>query len=239
MRIFYFLILMLNTACVTMYNGANQSAQAPKDYWVTLGELRETVTDKYSSQPEMGPYFGPNGYVGKGPEAYNCPYSLNKEPVATSAPSGEVVEMNCLEKKTLKFRWESSQPTRRFAELLHSLAMFPFQPEEEAAFQALAKRYREVKDKPQASSEVRFYKVGAETAVREKRLDDAVVAYRKALQIDPTWPPGRFNIALVYGELGLFEIAVAEMNKYLLLVPGANNAQIAQDKVYEWQSKIK
>jgi hypothetical protein len=32
-------------------------------------------------------------------------------------------------------------------------------------------------------------------------------------------------------------VAVAEMNRYLVLVPDAPNASAAQDKIYEWEGK--
>lgn len=83
--------------------------------------------------------------------------------------------------------------------------------------------------------EANKYKVQAEGAVRDKALDDAADYYAEALKIVPWWPAGHFNRALVLGEIGDYEFAQREMKYYLQLVPAAQNARAAQDKIYEWE----
>jgi hypothetical protein len=82
--------------------------------------------------------------------------------------------------------------------------------------------------------EANKYKVQAEGAVRDKEFNDAADYYAAALKIAPWWPVGHFNRALVLGEAGDYDLAKREMNYYLQLVPGANNARAAQDKIYDW-----
>jgi len=90
--------------------------------------------------------------------------------------------------------------------------------------------------------EANKYRVQAEGAVRDKQFDDAADYYEMALKIAPWWPAGRFNRALVLGEIGDYEMAKREMKHYLQLVPDAPNARAAQEKIYDWErleSKVK
>lgn len=106
-------------------------------------------------------------------------------------------------------------------------------------FQAVAAAYRSADPKPSFPEEARRFRVQAETAVREKRFDDAARGYRDALQAAPWWPEGRFNRSLLLGELKRYDEAIREMKRYLALAPDAPNARAAQDKIYEWEGKVR
>jgi tetratricopeptide (TPR) repeat protein len=110
-------------------------------------------------------------------------------------------------------------------------------PAETARFAEEAKKFRETSLKPQLPEEARRFRVRAESAVSEKRFDDAADRYEEALKVAPWWPEGRFNRALVLAETERYTEAVREMNKYLALVPDAPNARAARDKIYEWEDK--
>lgn len=107
-----------------------------------------------------------------------------------------------------------------------------------ATFDGLASSYRADPAAYVMSEETRALKVQAETYVREKKPFFAVQRFREALTLSPWWPQGRFNLALIYGELELHSMAIAQMEKYLKLVPDAPNARAAQDKIYAWRAKI-
>lgn len=109
---------------------------------------------------------------------------------------------------------------------------------EEATFERALQSYRNAATKPEISEDVRRFKVQAETSVREKRFGDAAEFYESGLNIAPWWPEGHFNRALVLAEVGDFETAVVEMNRYIRLAPDAPNIRAAQDKIYEWESKV-
>jgi regulator of sirC expression with transglutaminase-like and TPR domain len=79
--------------------------------------------------------------------------------------------------------------------------------------------------------------VQAEAAVQAKNWSKAAFSFREALLIAPWWPEGRFNRALILGEMGDYAVAAQEMQRYLLLVPGAPNARAAQDKIYVWEDR--
>jgi formylglycine-generating enzyme required for sulfatase activity len=82
----------------------------------------------------------------------------------------------------------------------------------------------------------RKYKVQAEFAVQEKRWDQAIELYGKALEITPWWAEGHYQLALVLGEKKKYRDAMREMKRYLMLAPDAPEARIAQDKIYQWES---
>lgn len=117
-----------------------------------------------------------------------------------------------------------------------TIAAPPEDPAEVAAFEAEAKRYRELAVKPAFPEEARKYKAQAEFAFQQKRFEDAVALYDKALKAAPWWPDGHFNRALILGEISRYEEAIREMKKYLLLAPDAADAGAAQDRIYQWES---
>ena len=103
-------------------------------------------------------------------------------------------------------------------------------------FQQVVEQYRAANPKPVMPEEARKFRVQAEFAVQEKRLDQAIELYGKALQIVPWWPEGHYQLALVLGEKKKYQEALREMQRYLLLAPEAVEARAAQDKIYQWES---
>jgi tetratricopeptide (TPR) repeat protein len=79
----------------------------------------------------------------------------------------------------------------------------------------------------------------AEAAMRERHYDRAIEVYAKALDVAPWWPEGYFNSAKVHAEQKKFDLAIDAMKKYLQLLPNAKDARAAQDKIYEWEYKLK
>jgi tetratricopeptide (TPR) repeat protein len=109
--------------------------------------------------------------------------------------------------------------------------------QEVEGFRAVVAQYRAANPKPDFPEAARRFRVQAESAFTEKRIDDAESLYGKALDAAPWWPQGRFNRALILGELGRYTEATREMKKFLSLVPDAPNARQAQDKIYVWEGK--
>ena len=93
-----------------------------------------------------------------------------------------------------------------------------------------------VPDIPEAA---RRFKVQAEGAVHDKDYGAAAEFYGQAIGVAPWWPEGHFNRALVLSNTGDYELAIVEMKRYLELMPDAQDARAAQDKVYEWEPKVK
>ena len=98
-------------------------------------------------------------------------------------------------------------------------------------------RSRKAKNQVQLSEPARRYRVQAEAAVQEKRFADAERYFEELLKIEPWWPAGHYNRALILGELGNYDEAAFEMKKYLALEPEAPDARAARDQIYVWESK--
>jgi len=108
-----------------------------------------------------------------------------------------------------------------------------------AAFDAAVEWYRAQSASPEIPESARRYKVRAEAAVREQRYADSAREFADALALAPWWPQGHYNRALVLAEAGRIDEAIAEMGRYLRLVPDATNARQAQDKIYLWEASSK
>jgi len=108
----------------------------------------------------------------------------------------------------------------------------------ELEFKKAADLYQGSATKPTLPEECRRYRVQAESAIAEKNFSDAAEIYSKALKVAPWWPGGHFNRAIVLAEIGDFDQAIVEMNRYLMLEPNAPDARAARDRTYEWERKV-
>jgi len=111
--------------------------------------------------------------------------------------------------------------------------------DEEVLFHEAARAYRASNPKSQLPEAARRFKVQAEGAVHDKDYGAAAEFYGQAIGVAPWWPEGHFNRALVLSNTGDYELAIVEMKRYLELMPDAQDARAAQDKVYEWEPKVK
>ncbi|HEY6095419.1 MAG TPA: SUMF1/EgtB/PvdO family nonheme iron enzyme, partial [Gallionellaceae bacterium] len=105
-------------------------------------------------------------------------------------------------------------------------------------FQQVAKQYRAANPKPVMPESARKFKVQAEFALQEKRYDQAIDLYSKALEITPWWPEGHYGLAVALGEKKKYLDAMREMKRYLMLAPDGADARAAQDKIYQWESVV-
>jgi tetratricopeptide (TPR) repeat protein len=106
-----------------------------------------------------------------------------------------------------------------------------------AEFQEKVRVWQILPQKPPLSEEVRRFRVLADDAVQSKDFDKAASFYEKGLSLDPLWPAGQFNAALIYGELKDYSMAVIHMKRYLALDPNVKDARAYQDKIYIWEEK--
>ena len=104
-------------------------------------------------------------------------------------------------------------------------------------FKQLAAAWRVLNPKPPVPEEVRVQRLLAENAVKEKKLNIALVHYETGLELYPTWPQGYFNAALIAAELEFYADAIEHMQSYLELVPDAPDAQAARDQIIIWRDK--
>jgi tetratricopeptide (TPR) repeat protein len=100
-------------------------------------------------------------------------------------------------------------------------------------------RYRAAATKPALPEEARRFMVQAEAFVRNQDPDRASCVYVEALEIAPWWAEGHYNLGLYLAALDEFDGAIVEMKRYLALSPDAPDARAAQDKIYEWEVKVR
>jgi hypothetical protein len=106
-------------------------------------------------------------------------------------------------------------------------------------FRPLAEQYKALKVKPPVSEAQRRLIVQANSFSEEKNYSEAINKYLKAIEVDPTaYPAAYSNLALLYAQMQYYLDAIYTMKKYLLLVPDAEDARSAQDKIYEWEIKL-
>jgi tetratricopeptide (TPR) repeat protein len=104
-------------------------------------------------------------------------------------------------------------------------------------FQAKADAWRALPAKPPLSDGVRMHLLVAEDAFKQKDFDKAIEEYEAGLTINPLWPEGQYNVALLYGEEQDYEDAARHMRAYLELEPDAPDAKAVRDQMLLWQGK--
>jgi tetratricopeptide (TPR) repeat protein len=106
-------------------------------------------------------------------------------------------------------------------------------------FKTIAAQYRELKTKPAVTEEQRKFIVQANAFNERKDYVKALNYYNKAVDLDKTaYPSAYMNMALLSAQIQNYEGAIFQMKKYLMLVPEAEDARGAQDKIYEWEGII-
>lgn len=107
-------------------------------------------------------------------------------------------------------------------------------------FKALAAKYHASNEKPEVSEEQRKLLIQGNTMNEKMYYDEAMNYYDKAIAINPISSPNSYyNYALIAAVAEKYELAILNMKKYLLLMPDAEDARAAQDKIYEWETFTK
>jgi len=141
-------------------------------------------------------------------------------------------------KVPVQFVWADEAVAQNFADAFNRLVYAAYhQGEESAAFNAAARAWRENPVKPPLSPEAERQRILAENAIQEKKLDSAVEHYEGALEVQPMWPAGWFNLALIYAEQNDYPDASDRMKHYLELVPDAPDAKDARAQMIIWEDK--
>ncbi len=109
--------------------------------------------------------------------------------------------------------------------------------EMDQALAGMLRLYPKLPARPAVPEEVRRFAIQADTAAGEQKYAEAAVLYGKALDAAPWWPKGRYNLAQLKAQQNDFAGAIAEMEQYLALAPGAPDTREAKDLIYQWQYK--
>jgi len=135
--------------------------------------------------------------------------------------------------------WTDEATAQSFADAFNRLLYAAYHEEDSLSFAAAAKAWRENPAKPPLSPEADRHRILAENAIKEQNLDSAVEHYESALEIQPMWPAGWFNLAVIYAEQKNYADASDCMKHYLELVPDAPDAKDARDQMIIWEDKAK
>lgn len=166
--------------------------------------------------------------------------------VKVAVDRGASVETNT-ELIKAETQWLLRSDAAAFASVLSVLKQYAIQERTKLAsetssfadFQGKAKAWRAMKVKPDLPEDVRRFRVLAEDAIKHQEFEKAVQYYEQGLAIEPLWPQGQYNAALLYGEMKEYRDAELHMKRYLELVPDAPDAQAARDQMMIWQSRMK
>lgn len=99
--------------------------------------------------------------------------------------------------------------------------------------------YPRIRNKPEIPELVRKYSVQASAATKEKNYDEAIRLWTVALRIAPYYPIAYYNRALLHEIKGSFRNSISDMEKYIRLMPDADDARGARDKIYSWEPKVR
>jgi tetratricopeptide (TPR) repeat protein len=110
--------------------------------------------------------------------------------------------------------------------------------EADRLFAAALAKYRDRSSRPPLPEEVRKYKIQAEFALDQKKLDDAIALYTKGVVAARWWADGYFNLALILAERQQYAEAVRIMKRFIALEDGTPDARRALDMTYRWESLI-
>jgi hypothetical protein len=106
-------------------------------------------------------------------------------------------------------------------------------------FQPKAAAWRALTTKPPLIPEADRHRILAENAIKEKDLNSAIEHFESALALQPMWPAGWFNLAIIYAEQNNYADATDRMRHYLELVPDAPDAKDARTQMIIWEDKAK
>lgn len=161
-----------------------------------------------------------------------------KQYIFWASTSGEEFEDFPACKSFVDLAWNDfAAAERRFHQ--HTKRLPPVREAAFRDFQPKAAAWRALPTKPPLSPEADRHWLLAENAFQEKNLESAVEHYEAALEIQPMWPVGWFNLAMIYGEQKQYADASDCMKRYLELVPDAPDAKSAREQMIIWEDKAK
>lgn len=160
--------------------------------------------------------------------------------VATDRGPGEV----CKPSDYCGFYFASRAEAEAFLQALHDARVAAHSEpaptaDPEAEFAARAAAWRARDPKPRLSAVADEHRVLAEGAIRAREYFRAIDEFEAALQANPTWPSGNFNLALLYEAVGDWKEAARFMRRFLLLEPDSREATPAREKIILWEDNAR
>jgi len=201
-------------------------------------------------------YYGAYGFANEDIQVTSEGFSFKYKGIKSSARYSEVQNLTVIDDPntkqgnlyiltwgSLQFFWQNQNEAQGFVDAVAAMKYYSSNQSLEddkaafADFQDKVKVWQALSQKPLLPEEARRFRVLADAAVQDKDFDKAANDYEQGLAIDPMWPAGQYNAAIIYGELKVYPMAVMHMKRYLALKPDAQDAKADQDKVYVWEDK--
>jgi hypothetical protein len=116
----------------------------------------------------------------------------------------------------------------------------PLLPEQDALFQAAARRVLDAPPADPAAQEEdrKRTQVKLEAFIKNNAAVQAARDYSAYLANDPLWADGHLNLAVVLASLELYPEAIAAARKYLYLDPDGKDSRSAKDQIYQWEALL-
>ena len=138
------------------------------------------------------------------------------------------------------FYFATREDAQAFLQALHDFARARVAHNDlDARFPALATIWRARDPKPALSDAANRHRVLAEEATRSRDYGRAINEFEAALEADPTWPSGNFNLALLYEAVEDWSEAARYMKRFLLLEPDSREATAAREKIVLWEDRAR
>lgn len=108
-----------------------------------------------------------------------------------------------------------------------------------AVIKTVSEVVRKLPNRLELPEDARRYGVQANLAAERKNYDEAIALLTQSLEAAPWWAEGHFNRALLLANQNRNQEAATSMKQFLILAPNAPDGRAAQDKIYEWEMKVK
>ncbi len=152
-----------------------------------------------------------------------------------------------------------AERTQRSAEVLASAQKALLEGNRKLAFDSFTQAYRNARDtkertqaiqglgtvmrglpqRPEIGEDVRRLLVRAQVLAEDKDYAGAIDAYWKAIEIAPWYAQLHYDRAILIAQPGAspgqFDVAIEEMNRFLILAPDVKEARTAKDLIYQWE----
>jgi len=180
---------------------------------------------------------------------YNLILKIKKENILTvsvfpgsiSYESKDICDRIIISDSLIIVNWEKKhiREIYQLISALHHIYTSESYAKQLVAFQQVVASYKALSEKPTIIEEQRKYIVQANGKNEKKEYKEALNFYKKAITVNPTSYPSAYNnMALLAAQIQDYMYAIFNMKKYLMLVPEAEDARVAQDKIYEWEAEI-
>lgn len=134
---------------------------------------------------------------------------------------------------------DSERCARALADILYvRMVRLDRMREADRLFAAALARYKDRDARPPLPEEARKYRVQAEFALDQKKLDEAAERYTRAVVAARWWADGYFNLALIQAERQYYSEAIRIMRRFIALEEGTPDARRAQDMIYRWEAQL-